>query len=109
MRILLDECVTRKAKRLFPEHEVSTVSEKGLSGTKNGKLLAETEKQGFDMLLTIDKNMDAQQDISKFGVILVVFDVLKSGLRFIEELMPKFKEQLADFGKGKTYVIRKET
>ncbi len=106
-KILLDECVTRKAKKLLPEFEVRTVSEMGFSGLKNGKLLAQAESTGFDILLTIDKNIDYQQNINKFKLTIVILEVLKSNIQYIEELLPKFKSQIGTFETSKTYRIAK--
>ena len=107
MRILLDECVTKKAKKLLDEYEVNTVSEMGFSGLKNGKLLIQAEESGFDILLTIDKNIDHQQNIGKYKLAIVILDVLKSNIKYIEELIPKFKSQIDEFEKGKSYRIEK--
>lgn len=38
MKILLDECVTKKLKAYLKDFEVSTVTALGWSGVKNGKL-----------------------------------------------------------------------
>ncbi|MEM1327200.1 MAG: DUF5615 family PIN-like protein [Bacteroidota bacterium] len=105
MKILLDECVTRKAKRLFTDVEIYTVAEMGFSGLKNGQLLKEAQKNEFDILLTIDKNIDSQQTISKYNLSLVIFDVKKSGIEHIKELVPIFYEQISNFQKGNTYRI----
>jgi predicted nuclease of predicted toxin-antitoxin system len=40
MKILLDECVTKRLKAHLEEFEVFTVRELGLSGIKNSKLMA---------------------------------------------------------------------
>lgn len=48
------------------EFEVSTVSEAGLSGLKNGKLLKAAVEINFDILLTIDKNIGYQQNVGSF-------------------------------------------
>ena len=39
MKILLDECVTRKLKSRLPQHEVFTVTEMQWNGLKNGNLM----------------------------------------------------------------------
>lgn len=39
MKILLDECVTKRLKNHFTEYDVFTVRELNLSGIKNGKLM----------------------------------------------------------------------
>ncbi|MBK7871689.1 MAG: hypothetical protein IPJ74_13940 [Saprospiraceae bacterium] len=80
MKILLDECVTHELKKLLSDFEVATVAEMGFSGLKNGKLLKATEEAGFDMLLTIDKNIDYQQNIAKFQLFIVIFDVFRATL-----------------------------
>lgn len=105
MKILLDECVTRKLKTYLPGTEVRTVTEVGLSGYKNGKLLSTAEQLGFDILLTIDKNIDYQQNIGKFNLTLVVFDSIKSNIKYLSPLIPGFLNQLPGFQKGRTYII----
>jgi len=68
MKILLDECVTRKLKPLLIGHDVMTVADMEFQGLKNGKLLAAAQRTGFDILLTIDKNIDSQQNISTYDL-----------------------------------------
>ncbi|OYU95374.1 MAG: hypothetical protein CFE21_09495 [Bacteroidetes bacterium B1(2017)] len=58
MKILLDECVTKRLKIHLNEFDVYTVNELNLSGIKNGKLMTYCTENGFDILLTIDKNLD---------------------------------------------------
>ena len=53
MKILLDECVTKKLKPYLKEFEVHTVTELGWSGVKNGRLLTLCAENGFEILLTI--------------------------------------------------------
>ena len=55
MKILLDECVTKRLKRYLEEYDVFTVRELGLGGTKNGKLMNYCVENSFDIILTIDK------------------------------------------------------
>ncbi len=57
MKILLDECVTKHLKPHLAEHEVYTVRDMQWSGVKNGELLTLCVKHGFDILLSIDKNL----------------------------------------------------
>ena len=39
MKILLDECISKKLRAYLPGHEVSTVTEKGWNGLFHGKLM----------------------------------------------------------------------
>ncbi len=68
MRVLLDEMLPRRLKRLLPEGvEVVTVQERGWDAKKNGELLALVEKE-FDVLLTTDQGIPNQQDLSSFDL-----------------------------------------
>ena len=68
MKILLDECVTKKLKKYLKDFEVYTVTESGWSGVKNGKLMSLCVENGFEILLTIDKNMAHQQNLNKYKI-----------------------------------------
>ncbi|WP_373515917.1 DUF5615 family PIN-like protein [Persicitalea sp.] len=70
MRLLLDENLPKRLKLDFPEHEVYTVRDKGWNGVKNGQLLKLLIENGFDALLTFDKNLQHQQNFSKYSVAL---------------------------------------
>lgn len=69
MKLLLDECVPRKLKFLFAEggRECETVRGAGFGGTGNGELLALAEKS-FDVLITIDKNIRYQQNLTSRSI-----------------------------------------
>ena len=61
MRILLDECVPVQIRNALPGHEVKTARQMGWGGLANGKLLDETEKAGFDLIIVADTNLRHQQ------------------------------------------------
>jgi len=105
MKILLDECVTKKLKRHLTEFEIKTVVEMNWSGLKNGRLMNEAGEENFDVLLTIDKNLEHQQNMNKYEIAVVVLDVEKSKVDYLLELLPQFKEQVNDYEKGKVYLI----
>jgi predicted nuclease of predicted toxin-antitoxin system len=107
MKILLDECVTRKLKRHLTEFEIAAVVEMNWSGLKNGKLLSVAAADEFDILLTIDKNLEHQQNMNNYKIAVVVFDVEKSKIDFLLERLPQFRERVGEFEKGKVYLIGK--
>lgn len=65
MRILLDENIPIQLKPMLTGHFVRSVNDKdlGWKAIKNGKLLSQMEGS-FDLLITADKNMYAQQNLS---------------------------------------------
>ena len=107
MKILLDECVTKRLKKYLEEFEVFTVRELELSGIKNGKLMAYCVENKFDILLTIDKNLMHQQNLEKYPVTIVVFNSLTSKIEELITFLPSFTSQLHELQKHKAYIIDK--
>lgn len=105
MKILLDECVTKHLKPLFETLEVSTVVEMGWSGIKNGKLMTLCVENGFDILLTIDKNLQYQQNLEKFPLIIVIFNSNSSKVEVLKNFIPVFHSSLEKFEKHKAYLL----
>ena len=79
MRVLLDENMPRGLLELFePGIEAFTVAQRGWRGKANGELLEAAEKE-FDALITTDRGIPHQQDLSAvaLSVVLLVFDVAR--------------------------------
>ncbi len=77
------------------------------SGIKNGKLMTLCVEHGFDILLTIDKNLQYQQNLDKHPVIIVVLNSFTSKVEDLIMLLPTFRTLLPIFEKHKVYVIDK--
>ncbi len=105
MKILLDECVTKHLKKHFFGHQVSTVLEMGWSGVKNGKLMNLCVENQFDILLTIDKNLQHQQNLDKYPVTIVIFNSFSSKVEELVEFIPLFELQIFSFKKHHAYKI----
>lgn len=92
MKLLLDECVPRKVKFLLAAdgHECQTAGEAGLSGKENGELLLEAEKR-FDVLVTIDKNIPHQQNLSGRGLAILI---IRSVSNDIDDIRPHIAQAL---------------
>lgn len=88
MRVLLDESLPRKLKRELEGFEVRTVSEVGLAGMKNGMLLRTIEGR-FHVFVTPDKNLEYQQNLSRFTVAVVVLDTKRTDLKSLLPLVPR--------------------
>lgn len=107
MKILLDECVTKHLKLHLSEHAVFTVREMNWSGIKNGKLMALCVENGFDLLLTIDKNLQHQQNLDKYPIIIAVINSLSSTVQELVTFLPALKKDMGRFEKHKAYLIGK--
>ncbi len=93
MRVLLDECLPRKLKQELVGHSVVTVPEQGWAGKKNGELLRLAEND-FDIFVTIDQNLTAQQNLSNINIAVVVLVAPSNRLEAIRPLMLKVQEAL---------------
>jgi hypothetical protein len=62
MRILLDQNIPAPLRYSFLGHQVETAYERGWSELSNGKLIAEAESAGYDLLITSDQNVPYQQN-----------------------------------------------
>lgn len=99
MKVLLDECVPRKLSRELAEHEVSTVTERGWSGIKNGKLLALAEAE-VDVFLTVDQNLKYQQNLKAFNIGVILLVARNNRLKTLLPLMPETREALENMKAG---------
>ena len=71
MKLLLDECVTRRLKRDFVGHDVYTVDDAGFKDLKNGWLLRAASGQ-YDVLVTVDQNLSYQQNLTGLNIAVLV-------------------------------------
>ena len=63
--MLRDEWVDRRLAAGIRGHDVKTVPEVGWATLKNGDLLSRAQHE-FDALVTTDRNLPFQQDLSRF-------------------------------------------
>jgi len=98
-RVILDECLPRRLKRLFPGVESLTVPEAGLAGLKNGKLLAAISGH-FEVFVTIDANLEYQQNLRGLSFGIVVIHAKSNRLADIERMGVGLAEAVGRVGPG---------
>ena len=86
MRVLLDECFPRTLRRELVGHDVKTMAEAGWAGVKNGELLQLAASQ-FDALLTVDQNIEYQQNLVALPVAVVIVHVSSNDVDVLRPLM----------------------
>jgi hypothetical protein len=70
--------VSRRLKGELPGHEVHTVVEIGWSAKRNGALLRLMRSEKFEGPLTVDQNIEFQQNVGACGIAVVVVIVRKN-------------------------------
>jgi predicted nuclease of predicted toxin-antitoxin system len=88
MKVLIDECAPRALKQTLAGagHECFTVQEAGWSGKVNGDLLALAEAK-FDVLVTLDTNLEYQQNLAGRKIAIVI---LRARSNRLVDLRPHF-------------------
>jgi hypothetical protein len=72
VRVLFDHGTPAPLRHALVGHQVSTAYERGWSGLKNGELIAAAEAGDFEVLVTTDKNLRYQQNLTGRSLAIVV-------------------------------------
>ena len=99
MRVLLDECVNPRVTEAFPNHEVQTVKSMGWTGITNGKLVA-LAQQRFDVLVTVDQNLEHQQNLAKLKFGLVVIAVSDNNIKYFRPIFSQLLKAVESINPG---------
>ena len=92
MRLLLDENLDWRLRRLLPGHQVESVPLIGWAGIENGELLARAVEAGFDVLITMDGNMVNQRNIGRHPIAVIA---LKAKSNRLDDTSPLMSDLLA--------------
>ena len=91
-RVLCDESVPQDVAAALVGHEVATVQGLGWAGAKNGALLQAAREAGYEVLVTVDRNMEYQQNIAASRLALVV---VRARSTRVPDLLPAVAALLA--------------
>lgn len=81
-RVLLDENLDRRLKNYFSAAlQVTSVPDLGWQSKKNGELLTSMDAEGITYLVTADRNLQFQQNLDRYSVVLVVVATPDTRLR----------------------------
>jgi predicted nuclease of predicted toxin-antitoxin system len=105
-KVLLDENLPVKIKyRLQDICEIYTVTDKSWNALGNGDLIDAMQKASFDYLVTSDKNLQYQQNLSKYSIGFIVLSVRDNNYETILPILEKIMHILQDEMKSKLIVI----
>ena len=99
-RILLDECIPRRLRRSLSGHDVHTVQDLGWSGTKNGALLRLAVAEGFAVFITVDRNLEYQQNVPGLGLAVVALRARSNDIDDLVPLMPSLVDLIPTLQPG---------
>ena len=97
MKILLDENLPKKLKADFgPGFDVKSVRDMGWLGKKNGELLGLVVFNGFDVFVTIDKNLRHQQNLDRVDLIIFLLLAINNRRETLQALVEKIKDKIKE-------------
>lgn len=97
MKILLNESLPRKLKYDFGvEHAVLTIRDIGWLGKKNGELLSLMIDNGFEIFVTVDRNLQYQQNLERLSITIIVLCAIDNRRETLQKLIPKLLDKLAE-------------
>ena len=100
MRVLLDENINWRLIRYFgTDCHVTTVDWQGWKGKRNGELL-EQAAETYDVLVTMDKSIEYQQNISEYAIGVIIIFAKSNKLQDIQPAMPEVNQVLRDVQPG---------
>ena len=72
MRILFDVNMPEPLRRYLTEHTVDIADEKGWARIRNGDLLDNAERDGYEVLITADQSLRYQQNMARRQIAVIV-------------------------------------
>ncbi|MGA7416307.1 MAG: hypothetical protein WBW33_37905 [Bryobacteraceae bacterium] len=87
MKVLLDENLDHRLRKLLGSHEVFTAGYKGWDGFNNGKLLDAAEDDDFDALITGDQTLLYEQNLTERRLAIVALSSVE--WRIIKDYLPQ--------------------
>jgi len=106
MRILIDECLPARLKNSFVQsgHDCKTVQDAGIANKKNGELLSLADGE-WDVLLTNDRNIKFQQNMTGRKISVLVLRANSNRLSDLLPLIPACHSALASIRGGQVIEI----
>lgn len=95
MKVLLDENLRHQLRLELPGHNVCTVAYMKWGGIANGELLRRAAAEGFDAVITNDRGVEYEQNISALPIAVVVLCVKANTIEAIRPICPELLETLA--------------
>jgi predicted nuclease of predicted toxin-antitoxin system len=105
MRILLDECVDHKLRNHLPNHDCETAKYAGLAGLKNGDLLNAAEAAKFDVLLTVDRGFEYEQNLGRREIAILILATKSIRLEDLLPLVPDILVALQSIQPGQVITL----
>jgi len=104
VRVLLDENLPADFAAELSGLDAATVAGEGWEGIKNGELLRRMAGR-FDALLTMDRNLQHQQNLARLSFGIVLVRAPSNRLVDLRPFLPSIQERLRGIRPGELRVV----
>ena len=105
MKILFDHNLPRRLREHLPGHEIRTTKEMKWEQLRNGALMSIAVGSGFEVLVTIDKQIEHQQNLAALLLTVVVVDGKSNALPALLPFTPFLGNLFASSLERTLYVV----
>lgn len=105
MRVLLDNCVDRNFSHTINFADAKHCSDLGWERLLNGELVRAASAE-FEVLITVDKNMEFQTSLKGLSLVVIVLDTKSSKLSELVPLLSRVETAIANAVQGTFIRIR---
>jgi predicted nuclease of predicted toxin-antitoxin system len=108
MKVLVDENLPERLYRDFIRHQAVTVAFMEWKGKENGDLIQAMSTENIDALITLDKNLQYQQNFQQYSTIVIVIHAQKTEYPFIKPLVSEIESLLDKNPEKGVYIIKQK-
>jgi predicted nuclease of predicted toxin-antitoxin system len=106
VKVLFDHNLPRRLRDFFPGHDVQTTREMHWEEYQNGALLNAAGNAGFEAIISVDKNIEHEQNLRALPVAIVVVNAPSNALPALIPFVPFILELLKSPIERMLYVIQ---
>jgi hypothetical protein len=105
VKILFDHNLPRRLREHLPGHEIRTTREMKWEQLRNGVLMSMAAAAGFNVFVTIDKQIEHQQNLAALALAVVVVDGKSNALPALLPFIPFLRDLFASSLERALYVV----
>ena len=105
MKILFDHNLPRRLREYLPGHEIRTTREMKWEQLRNGALMSIAAGAGFEVFITIDKQIKHQQNLAALALAIVVVDGKSNALPALLPFTPFLRDLFASSLERALYIV----
>jgi hypothetical protein len=105
VKILFDHNLPRRLREHLPGHEIRTTREMKWEQLRNGALISVAVATGFEVFVTIDKQIEHQQNLATLALTVVVVDGKSNTLPALLPFTPFLRDLFGSSLQRDLYVV----